>query len=306
MENRKNSDKKTGIAKKRIAALGAGVVLLLAAAYVGLWWYVKIQVDRETRRLAIQSPWIEKIQWNGLRLSPLTPRFVLKNVELYTIFSDSPFFIGAIKVYVHEVSGNALTRIHYSLEPVRFKTKALGPAGRELAGLGYEEINGALTLACEMNPASGRIRLSALDIKVDRAWESRMSVDLKNLDLTALLSPNPNPLSLLGVQIVSARPSFRDLGLMDRAIEKMAEKGKTEPEKSAEILSGNIRTLAQTRPEPEAKALINAFSRFCLPPHSMSIALDPPEPVAFSRFVFSPDPFTWIKPLGITAISPIP
>ena len=285
------------------------VIFILAAGYAGVWWYVRLRVMEETARLARQNPYIEQIKVSGLRLSPIAPRFVLKDVKVFTVFSDTPVTIGAVKVFHHEMSQELPTRIHYSLASIQLKPQVLGGrAGSDARRLGYEEINGGLTLAWEMDTATRRLNLSALDVTVDRGWESSISLTLENLNPSLLLNPNPNWLMLLGylqsLKIASAKFYYKDKGLVDRIIARLAGEKQNGKKETAQSLAGEMRAAAGTRSEPEVRAFMEAISRFCLPPHSLTVTVHPPEPVAVSRLLFSPDPATWIKTLGVEAVSP--
>lgn len=223
---------------KRIALIGGGAVVVLAAAYFGLSAYSSKQAEKEIRDWVYEMELDDQLSWDSVSSSPFGGRISISGVEL-DAGGDEPSLSIAKIILSELVDSDEQTRVRIKLQGIDAGQQALSGlsrlgrmAGGELGRAAHDFApalnSGLMTLKpfdaelfVDVDDADGSLQ-GELSIALPELLESRVSYRLDNQrNLNRTLRDLPDELAEVeGLYQVLAK-----LGALDQAL-KRAEIGR--------------------------------------------------------------------------------
>lgn len=222
---------------KRIALIGGGAVVVLAAAYFGLSAYSSKQAEKEIRDWVYEMELDDQLSWDSVSSSPFGGRISISGVEL-DAGGDEPS-LNVAKIILSElIDSDERTRVRIKIQGIDAGQQALsglsrlgrmagGELGRAAHGFAPALNSGLMTLKpfdaelfVDVDDADGSLQ-GELSIALPELFEGRVSYRLANQrNLNRTLRDLPDELAEVeGLYQVLAK-----LGALDQAF-KRAEIG---------------------------------------------------------------------------------
>ncbi len=154
-----------------------------------------------------------------------------------------------------------------------------------LLKLGYDRFQGSMAVDGELDEAARQLRLDQLDVDAPGMGHARFAVTLDNLPPGLLdqgagrwLATQASPFAFLGTHLMSLAFSYEDQSLVRKLTAAAAAAQGTSAAGVTEAAQAQVGALAEEAGLPET--LVAPVQSFLADPHRLSIAMNPPEPVA--------------------------
>jgi hypothetical protein len=289
--------------KKGVLVL-AVLVLLLAAGYAGVQWYVDREAKKKVDQAIAQKAALGGATYKKVHVDLLDRALRVKEAEIFPSGGRAAVPIGEIVVHGYDLFGPQKTdRVHVELQRMHLDVeKNFNPAmGATLKELGY----GTVDLDMVVNYASDEAAkvLDVREVSVDVDNMARLSLGAR---LEEWQSPQPggdNPMAVLGtlmrVALASARLEIEDRALLAKLKDSAAKLQKNGQDSYAEARK-EFQDKAGQSTDPKIAAMYKELALFLDDPKHLLITLAPQSPVSFYSLREVRDPEEIIRKLGLS------
>ncbi|MCP4688380.1 MAG: hypothetical protein GY859_10035 [Desulfobacterales bacterium] len=286
--------------KKRTAAIIVGAALLIAAGLgVGLPRYAEKLVADEIRRMADQTPWIEKIAYETLRVTLLAPRMRLGGVSIGLIPgapTREPVLIRIDEVIVEDfkLKSGFPDRLRVTVKGL--KPDSIRTLPRPIRAAFQSMDRGDLSVDMEYAHAyDGEKRELILDgprIRVKKLGRASLHLRLLNIDPEKLIagpgSQDAALMAALGVSAAGGELRYTDHSLVARLRKTEAGGAIRAWNRAARDALRDMENGIERGKNPSTRRAWRVMADFLADPREIRVTAAPKRPVPFLKFA-------WIK-----------
>lgn len=285
--------------KKILFFIAIGIIIGGLTAY-GIVKYAAVQrAEVEIARLVDNTPALEEIRYGKIQVGLIRSTFGMQDIQLRLAGFKEPILVDRIDLNVPEPGQQIPPQAKAEIKGIRLSTRheLLSPVRPDLEAMGYQDIAGLITLAYQYDAAGKRLDLSDVTIQADKMGRIRFDLALTNLDLSGLvkISRKPDIATLITtvpmIGVAGGRLTYSDDSFFQRLFHQGTEQSGRKPSvyhtESKEVLN----QLLEMEKNERVRQIFSTLNNFIDHPETVTISLNPSEPVTIIRF----SQFLWLK-----------
>lgn len=258
-------------------------LVVIAALYGGLRWFVQSQVEKGLRQAA-QSHGAE-VNWQGLNVSLLERSVSIDGME--AVWNGNEYSAERIDFIDLDHRNRPPHFAHVEVQGADFALdpQLLGWASALASGMRLERIRGDLALDYKFDKGDNSLHVKRLATDLEGIGDLEGMIGLHNVELETF-----GLADLVGLQVGRSKMRFTDDGLLDRlSLALVAGPEKERRDRFAASLALLART-AETRQQPIMAETYADLGRFFENGGTLRLSTAPPEPVPWLYFYMGNSP----------------
>lgn len=292
--------------RKTIGIVAGGLLVLFAAVYLGLKFYIENDAKGRIHDWANHTGRISNIAYQSLDVGLFSRTIQASQVSIRIKDVNSPVFIDRLMLHSFDIENEIPSFMHVEIQGIHISQdspwmKGISPA---LSQMGYADFSANVEYAYSYEPVKKDLEIQRLCISIPDMGSVEVSARLNNLDLAALKSVPDNPLSLIAlvpaVAISGIVLDYQDNSLAQKLIAFGASQSEQHPEQLVSAITEQMNSEIQKQNQPAIRDMLLAFRDFLETPGRIRLAVSPAQPVPLLTLLLENDPNERIRMLNVS------
>jgi hypothetical protein len=287
--------------KRKGIFIGTAIgVVLLAAGYLGVTYYLEIQAKRKVDDMILKTSEVMDIVYRTVDVDLIGWDTHIRDVTLSPVGEKEGVKIEDIAIYrIREHKDKSLD-VHLAFNGINIRGEPFTQDIQSFGELDYRDIKADLEIDYRYQRDKKELILDVFRLEAENMGTAEFSFHLSKFEL----EPEKGILMVFmipRIQIHRAKVTYTDNSLVTRVIRMVAKKeGKTPEQIIRELADRMDQEISQSKGSSAVNSL-EAFKRFIEKPGKIVISIAPKEPVAIRDLMEMETRSDWIKRLNIEA-----
>jgi hypothetical protein len=292
--------------RKTIGIMAGGLLVLFAAVYLGLKFYIENDAEGRIHDWANHTGRISNITYQSLDVGLFSKTIQASQVSIRIKDVNSPVIIDRLMLHSFDIENEIPSFMHVEIQGIHISRdnplmKGISPV---LSQMGYADFSANVEYAYIYEPVKKDLEIQQLCINIPDMGNVEVSARLNNLDLAALKSVPDNPLSLIAlvpaVAISGIVLDYQDNSLAQKLIALAASQSGQHSEQLISAITEQLNSEIQKQNQPAIRDMLLALRDFLAAPGRIQVAVSPAQPISLLTLLLENDPNERIRMLNVS------